>query len=99
MCCGCTGFLHILWVFIAGNMKERGPQQPFNQLNEGISCSKEKGGSENQYGLHIFSTGKESQFYQVTRADFSPGRERPVSQHEASDLSEGAERWWEYTCL
>lgn len=105
VCCGCTGFLHILWAFIAANMREG---EGHNRLL--ISWMQEfptvrRGGSESQHGLCIFRIGKASNFYQVTVKISLLVVERPVSQQEArtsqtaSSLFEGAERWWEYKYL
>lgn len=105
VCCGCTGFLHILWAFIAANMREG---EGHNRLL--ISWMQEfptvrRGGSESQHGLCIFRNGKASNFYQVTVKISLLVVERPVSQQEArtsqtaSSLFEGAERWWEYKYL
>lgn len=57
VCCGCTGFLHILWAFIAANMREG---EGHNRLL--ISWMQEfptvrRGGSESQHG---FSASSES---------------------------------------
>lgn len=105
VCCGCTGFLHILWAFIAANMREG---EGHNRLL--ISWMQEfptvrRGGSEIQHGLCIFRIGKASNFYQVTAKISLLVVERPVSQQEArtsqtaSRLFEGAQRWWEYKYL
>lgn len=105
ICCGCTGFLHILWAFTEENVREEeGRSSLFiNWMQEFPTARREGGSVTCMSNPSSVLVGKATSIKWAAQISL-PGRGRPVSQQVAraprvaSDLFEGAQRWWKYVC-